>query len=609
LRSVLADHGGAAQIRAFSGVMQPKRRALWWAAGLAIVAAAVATIWLMQMPPTDEPADAAPPRIVVLPFENLGEPDDAYFADGMTEEITARLATVSGFRVISRTSAIQYAGTTKTIDQIGAELAADYVLEGTVRWARGEGGASRIRVTPQLIQVADDTHLWAETYDRVIDDVFEIQSEIAQSVTDHLGVSLAGAARTLVEAKPTTNIEAYHAYLRGRHLAAQPHFTFENFERVMAAYREAADLDPDFALSHAELARGHALLRYFRHDLSQANLEAADAAARRALELGPESPRVHLDIGYYRLWAYRDVNGALAEFARAGAGLPDSAEVLDAKGDVYLLQGRWDEYIDALERAIELSPRSARLIAGLGAGLWTTRRYPEAIAAFDQAMTLAPDTLWPYLYKVLCLWSWHGDPSETRPVLESMPPTEDDWVRWIWYWQEAFEGRYEEAIGQLESPTAGWIDLKMWARPNALLAGYAYQRLGRPDAAVRAYETARTLLEPAVEASPADPRLHSSLGIVHALQGRREDAVREGERACELLPRSEDGYYYQPFAIDLAHIHTILGDHDAALERLRHLLDDPSWISAPFLRADPRWDPLHGDSRFQALLEEHEVEP
>jgi tetratricopeptide (TPR) repeat protein len=224
-------------------------------------------------------------------------------------------------------------------------------------------------------------------------------------------------------------------------------------------------------------------------------------------------------------------------------------------------------------------------------------------------MTLAPDTLWPYLYKVLCLWSWHGDASETRPVLESMPPTEDDWVLWSWFWQEMFEGRYEEAIRQLESPTTGWIDLKMWARPNALLAGYAYQRLDKIEAAAGAYETARTLLEPAVEASPEDPRLHSSLGIVHALQGRREDALREGERACELLPRSEDGYYYQPFAIDLAHIHTILGNTDAALEKLRSLLDNPGWISAPFLRADPRWDPLRGDPRFKNLLDEHPVTP
>ncbi len=374
----------------------------------------------------------------------------------------------------------------------------------------------------------------------------------------------------------------------------------------MAAYHQAVGLDPAFALAHAELARGHALLRYFRHDLSPAGLEAADTAALRALELAPESPRVHLDIGYYRLWAYRDVDGALAEFARAGAGLPDSAEVLEAKGNVYLLQGRWEECLDALQRAFELSPRSADLIAGAGAALWTTRRYPEAMAAFDQAMTLAPDTLWPYLYKVLALWSWHGDPSETRPILEAMPHTTDDWVRWSWYWQEMYEGRYDDALGRIESTTDGWIRVKMAARPNALLAGYAYDKLGEAEAAASAYEIARELLEAEVIASPEDPRLHSSLGIVHAVQGRQEEAVREGRLACDLLPRSKDGYYYLPYVVDLAHIYTILGDNEEALEQLENLLANPSYVSAPLIRMDPRWDRLADDPRFQALLEKYE---
>ena len=523
-----------------------------WPHILAVAVAAVIAL-VFVLPPEGlfdreviEPSTPSPPRIVILPFENLGSPDDAYFADGMTEEITARLATVSGFRVISRTSAAQYAGTGKNVAQIGAELMVDYVLEGTVRWARVEGGASRIRVTPQLIRVADDTHLWAETYDRVINDVFDVQTEIAQSVTDHIGVSLVGAEQTLVEAQPTSNLQAYQAYLRGRHLAKEPHFTYENWQRVMAAYQQAVDLDPDFALAHAELARGHALLRYFRHDLRPDRLEAADRAAQRALELAPNSHRVHLDIGYYRLWAYRDVEGALAEFERAGGGLPDNAEVLEAKAHVFLLRGRWDECLDAFQRAFALSPRDADLISDAGFVLWNTRRYPEAVTAFDQAITLAPDTLWPYLYKALALWGWHGEPSETRPVLEAMPPTTDDWTRWAWFWQEMYEERFDAAIAALSLPNDGWLQVKMWARPNALFAAYAYERLGESAAAVAAYETARTLLEPALAASPEDPRLHSSLGIVYAAQGRREEAVREGMLACDLLPQSKDGYLLPP---------------------------------------------------------------
>jgi serine/threonine-protein kinase len=553
------------------------------------------------------PESPVPPRIVVLPFENLGLADDAYFAEGMTEEITARLAAVEGMQVISRTSARQYAGTDKAIPEIGRELDVGYVLEGTVRWARDEGEAHRIRITPQLISAEDDTHLWADTYDRVLDDIFEVQSEIAQRVCDELGIALGGGEKGPFGPRPTDNLDAYQAFLRGRYWATRPHFTYENWERRMQAFEQAVELDPDFALAHAELARGHALVRYFRHDLTPERLEAADAAARRALELAPGNPHVRLDIGYYRLWAYRDVEGALEEFERAGRELPGSADVLDAMGSVYIVQGKWEEALKSYRRAFELSPRDADLILHRGWALETLRRYPEALAAFDQAINLAPDAFWPYFYKALTLWGWHGDATETRSILEAIPEMTGGWARWTLYWQEIYEGRYEDALDRLESTTDGWIRIKMFARPNALLAGYVYDRLGDAAAAAASYEAAKKLLEAEVAASPEDPRLHSSLGIVYAAQGRHEDAEREGTRACDLLPRSKDGFYYLPYVIDLAHIYTILGDHEAALGRLEYLLSNPSYLSAPFLRMDPRWDPLRGDPRFEELLKKYEI--
>ncbi len=373
-----------------------------WPHILAVLIAAVIGL-LVILPPealferrSEEPAEAPLPRIVILPFENLGSPDDDYFADGMTEEITARIASVQGLQVISRTSAVRYAGTDKSIQEMGEELGVGYVLEGTIRWARGEG-ASRIRITPQLIRVEDDTHLWAETYDRVLDDVFEVQSEIAQKVTAELGIKLGGGEKGLLGSKPTDNLEAYQAYLRGRYWATRPHFTYENWERRMQAFQQAVELDPDFALAHAELARGHALVRYFRHDLTPGRLEAADAAAARALELAPGDPYVHLDLGYYRLWGYRDIDGALEEFERASRELAGNADVLGSMGDLYYVQGRWEEALDAYRSGIELSPRDADLISNVAWVLDTLRRYPEALAASDQAISLAPDAFWPYL--------------------------------------------------------------------------------------------------------------------------------------------------------------------------------------------------------------------
>jgi len=525
-----------------------------WPHALAVVIAAVIAL-LFVLPPeglfertADEPAESAPPRIVVLPFENLGSPDDDYFADGMTEEITTRLAAIKGLRVISRTSARQYSDTKKSIPEIGSELDVGYVLEGTVRWAGGEGGESRIRVTPQLIRVADDTHLWAESYDRVIDDVFDVQFEIAESVTGHLGVVLAEHERELVESQPTANLEAYQAYLRGRYWATRPHFTYKNWERRMQAFQRAVELDPDFALAHAELARGHALVRYYRHDLTPERLEAADTAARTALELAPGNPHVHLDLGYYRLWGHRDIDGALEEFEVAGGDLAGSADVLAAMGNVYIVQGRWEKALHAFRRGFEVSPRDADMIVHAAWALETLRRYPEALAASDEAINLAPDEFWPYFYKTLTLWGWHGDAAETRSVLEALPNTTGGWERWSWYWQEMYEGRYDEALGRIESTTDGWIRIKMFARPNALLAAYAYDKLGNTEAAAGAYEIARELLEAAVAASPEDPRLHSSLGIVHAggQAGLRSAAAVKGRLLLPSLRRRSRPYLHYP---------------------------------------------------------------
>jgi serine/threonine-protein kinase len=560
-----------------------------WPHILAVVIAAIVAMLVVLPPeglfqkPGDVPQPPALPRIVVLPFENLGSPEDEYFAEGMTEEITARLATVEGMQVISRTSARQYAGTEKTVPEIGDELDVGYVLEGTVRWARSEDGGSRIRTTLQLIRTEDDTHLWADTYDRLLDDVFEVQSEIAQIVAEALGVTIGGGEKGLVDATPTDNIDAYQAFLRGRYWISRPHFTYDNWERAMQGFQRAVDLDPGFARAHAELARGHALVRYFRHDLTPERLEAADSAAQRALELAPGNPH-------------------------AAGELAGSAEVFDAMSDMYIVEGRWEDALDASRRGVELSPRDADLVSQTAWILLTLRRYRDALTTSDHAIQLAPDAFWPYFYKVLTLWSWRGDPTETRSILDGLTATAGGWERWTWFWQEMYAGRYHEALARLESASEGWIRIKMWARPNTLLAAYVYEKLGDTDGATAAYETARELLEAETAASPEDPRMHSSLGIVYAIQGRSEDAVREGQLACDLLPMSKDGFYYLPYVIDLAHIYTILGANEAALGLLEHLLDNPSWISAPFLKMDPRWDPLRDDPAFAALLEKYAID-
>jgi non-specific serine/threonine protein kinase len=574
---------------------------------LALVAAAVLLGLLSPRWWRDPPTDART-RIVVLPFENLGPPEDAYFADGVTQEITGRLAAVGSLGVISRKSALQYAATDKTMPEIGDELDVAYVLGGTVRWTQGDDGESRVRIMPELIRVSDDTHVWADSYDRVLRDTVRVQSEIALQVVEELGVNLLDRERPVLEERLTDDTGAYQAYLRGLYFETRPHFTWDNRKEAIAGYQRAVELDPDFAVAWARLAAAHGSMYFFRADLSPERLAAARSAAERALALAPESPRVRLALGHYYLLAQRDSEGALREFEIAEQGLPGSVELFVAKAFVYEVQGRWEEKLAALREAARLSPREADVITRLGLTLWCVREYPEAIETFDRSIALAPDQMWPYVGKTLCYWSWTGPVPEAKTALRGAPDQDASWVRWSWFWAEMFDGRYREALAGLDSETEGWIRHKMFSRPNALLAAFAHDALGETEQARRAYEIAARQLEEAMEEQPDDPRLHSSLGIAWAALGRRDEAVREGLRGVELLPISRDAFYGQSHTFDLAHVYTLVGESEEAIERLDFLLSNPSFVSARFLRNDPRWDRLRGDPAFEELLTRHEPE-
>lgn len=560
----------------------------------------VAVIGYRYLRPRKAEQPSGRKMIAILPFENLGSSEDEYFAEGVTEEITSRLSMVRGLGVISRTSTRQYAKTEKSIGQIGEELGVDYVLEGTVRWTRTPNGMDRVRITPQLIQVSDDTHLWAEPYDHVINDIFAVQSEIAQDVAEALGVTLFEHERDSASVPPTGNLEAYHAFLRGWYYSTRPHFTLENWNLMIQNYERAVELDTDFALAYAELARAHARLYYFRHDLSKERQEMARRAAERAIELEPVSPKIHIALSYYYLWMDRDAAGAMEELELAEKKLHENVDILKAKGYIYQLQGLMEDSQRAFERAFELSPRDAGIPVELIFLFWLMRRYPQAINAANQAIALAPDAFWPYVCKTYVYFSWKGGSKEGRTALEAVSK-EHPWATYSWFWQEMFEGNYRRAIESLEFSSGDWIMIKMWARPKPLFAAIAHEVLGEQQKARELYETARLMLEPQVERWPEDPRLHGSLGIAYAALGRKKEAIREGKHAVELLPVSKDAFYGIPYEMDLAFIYTIVGEHGAALDQIEHLLSIPSWISPAWLRSDPRWNRLRDHPRFQKL--------
>ncbi|UCG91637.1 MAG: tetratricopeptide repeat protein [candidate division WOR-3 bacterium] len=545
--------------------------------------------------------------IVVLPLENVGQPEDEYFAVGITEEITSRLALVSGLGVTSRTSANQYAKTNKTVRQIGDELGVQYVLEGTVRWARAPKGTDRVRITPQLIRVSDDTHLWAQSYDRVLDDIFEIQSEIAQNVVDQLGVKILEPERRAVDARPTDNLEAYQAYLRARYFATRPHFSVDNWEKAIECAQRAVELDPDFVQAYVQLTKAHSVFYYYWYDHSEERKIMAKQAADQALALAPDSPHVHLALAYYHLWCYRDPKcalRALRELERAEKGLPNSAELFEAKADVFQLQGYWDKALEAYKKAFELNPRDASLPTSIAQTLLVTRRYVQALETCDQAIALAPDQVWPYFYKTFIYWCWNGDLKKASAVLKGAPK-KHVWMPWVWYWQEMFQGKYREAIERLSLTDGDWIRIKIGARPKSLFSAYAYELLNEPHNARTNYETAKTMLEAEVKKHPDDPRYHSSLGIAYAALDQKTKAIKEGMQAVKLLPISKDAFYGIPYVQDLARIYTIVGEYDKALDQLEYLLSIPSWLSVSWVKVDPRWNPVRELPRFQKLLKKY----
>jgi len=551
--------------------------------------------------------DAEPRRkmIAVLPFENLGPADDKYFADGITEEIASRLAAVRELGIISRTSAVQYKKTDKTIKQIGEELGVAYVLDGTIRWDHDTEGKSRVRVIPQLIRVADDTQLWSERYERRLDDIFAVQSNIAEQVIQQLDITLLQLERRVLAAKPTENVEAYQAYLRGLDYAGRPDLSVENFQFAVQLFERAVELDTNFAKAYAELSIRYTIF-YSSRDRNTRHLTKAKTNVDRALQLQPELAEAHFALGFYHLWGYMDFVRAMAEFAIAQQGLPNDTRILESMAFILERQGEFAAATDNLKKAFELNPRNARLATEIGMAYLTLRQYPEAERYFDRSIALAPDQFLAYLAKAGNYWLWEGATEKARATLTKVPEQKNPLSIYFWVWQEMLERNYQAALERLDTAHVESFEfLNWWFIPKTLPKGEIYQYLNEPKRAHTVYGAARIALEKVLKEQPDDPRIHSSLGLAYAGLGRKEEAIREGKLGVELCPISKDTWVGPERVLDLARIYVMLDDDDAALDQIEYLLSIPSRISVPMLRLDPRWNSLRAQPRFQQLSEKY----
>ncbi len=598
----------------------------WWPLGAAaaIILVAATAFWFSRGDDEqsgaasgvaqDSAADAALeataatdlPAIVVLPFQNRGASEDEYFADGMSEEITTRLAGISGLRVVSSTSASQYKENRPALKQIAEELNVDYVLDGSVRWAKDEDG-SRVRITPQLIRTADDTQMWAESYDRVMEDVFDMQSEIASQVVTQLGVTLLEPEREELDTRPTENLEAYQAFLRGKYGQESSDFSEPTRERIIEDFQAAVDLDPGFALAWASLAHAHSFYYRLGYDFTDTRRELAREAFDKALSLDSSSPEVLYETGHYPYYIEQNYEAALANFLAASTARPDDPDLMSAPAFIWRRQGRFSEGIERLERAFELSPRNSQIPALIGEFAQQMRDYPRSVESLDTAIGLAPDENWPYLIKAQTIWLWKGDLAEPRRLCTTIVrSTEDSNLAAVYLAEiERLDRDFDAIIALRDRTPIEWFEHQFISYPTSLVAAEAFAFKGDTERAQAEYEMARVEIEKALAERPDDYRLHASLGMALAGLGRKEEAIAAGQKAVEMMPIEKDIYIGQQFPADLALIYARLGEDEAALDQIDLLLSIPAKFSVAVLRLDPRWDSLRDHPRYQEILDKH----
>ncbi len=591
---------------------KPKRNLMVYAAIAILAIIGAYTVISRTGGPPESATAAETPKLAVLPFANLGSSEDDYFADGITEEITSRIARISGLRVISRQSANQYKGSDKTLQQIGEELGVEYVLEGTIRTDRAPDGSGQVRVTPQLIRVSDDAHLWTNPYtaNLVPGEIFGVQEQIANQVAQALNVTLLEPERQRLAAKPTDNQEAYDYYLRGNDYYGRS-YEAQDIQIAIQMYQKAVELDPEFALAYARLSEVHARMWWFFVDRTEARLAMAKEAVEKALRLDPDLPDAHAALGRYHYHGHLDYDPALAEFAIAQKSQPNSSDLFHGIATIQRRQGNMVEALPSFIKASELDPRSAIMAWEVAATYFFLRNSVEAARHFDRAISLSPDWAWPYAHKARWVHlRLEGNTERARAVLEparSVGVAEDPEIAYTWILLDVLDGDYQKALDRLALVSSDvvreWQDFYL---PKAQLYGRIYGLMGNPQREQAYYDSTRSMLESKIQERPDDERFRSALGIAYAGLGRKADAIREGELGVELLPMSKEAILGPVRVEDLARIYTIVGEYDAAIDQLESLLAVPSITSVPMLRIDPTWDPLRDHPRFQALLGKYE---
>ena len=542
-------------------------------------------------------------RLAVLPFENLGATEDDYFTDGIADEVRGKLTSLAGVQVIARGSSVPYRKTTKTPRQIAGELNVSYLLTATVRWDKS-GGTSRVQVRPELVDVTrPDAPIskWQQPFDAALTDVFQVQSDIATRVAQALGVALGASEEKRLSERPTQNLAAYDSFLRGEE-ASNSLGTIDppSVRKALGFYEQAVARDPGFLLAWSRVSEA-ASIRYGNAVPTPELANRAREAAEKAVALAPDRPEGHMALATYERLVRDDPKRALEHLAEGKRFAPGNADLLRGTALAEQELGRWEPAIEHFREAQRLDPRAVNLWTSLGSALLRLRRYPEAREAQERGLAIAPANLRLIQHKAMSFLG-EGDLAGARAVLQATPEEVQPTAL------VAYLANYNDLVWLLDdqqrelllrsTPSVFDDDRGTWAL--ALAQAHAL----RGDAAsVRTYaEQARKAFAEQLLAAPDDPGRRMSLGVSLAYLGRKEEAIREGERGAALEPLTEDarsGAYYQH---QLVRISMLVGETEKALDRLEALLKIPYYLSPRWLEIDPNFDPLRKNPRFQKLL-------
>jgi serine/threonine-protein kinase len=543
--------------------------------------------------------------IAVLPFESLSaDPNNTFFADAIQDEILTDLSKIADLKVISRTSVMQYkTGVKRNLREIADELGVAHIVEGSVQQA-----GNRVRVRAQLIDAKTDRHLWAERYDRPLDDVFAIQTEIAKAIADQLQAKLSPAEKAAIEQPATANLIAYDRYLRAKNFFGTVTFeTPQDNREAIRLLEQAITHDPGFLLAYGELARIHAYVYFNGIDRTPARVALAEEASRRAVRLDPDSGEAHLAAAWVAYFCYRDYERALAEVAIAKRQLPNDPGVFELPALIARRQGRLALCTAGFERAVEIDPRNRWLLQQTAQTYWLLRRFPDMERFLDRTLAVAPGDPATRVARALIDLEAKANTEPAHQTIHRIlteDPSAVDAVAEQWFYVALCRRDAAETARALASLSEKGIVPFNVRLPRSFCEGLAARAGGDAATAEKAFNAIRLEMENQVHEQPDYAQAFCVLGMSDAALGRKEEALREGRRAAELLPITKDALTGAEILRNLAIIYAWVGEKDLAIKQLEELLPLFGPISYGQLRLHPWWDPLRGDPRFEKIVEE-----